>query len=294
MSRNKARCWIEAMRLRTLPVSLSGVIYAVGLGMTSWHFRPIAAALCLLFALLAQIASNFANEYYDFKAGFDKSGRIGPRRGVTEGDISPRAMKTATFATLAAACAVGCFLVWSYGQWWMYAVGIITALGVIAYSTGPFPLSRHCLGELAVICFFGIIPVCLTYILMGGTYGWWLLAASFGIGLMGANVLIVNNYRDMDDDKAVSKHTLTVAIGRRATAAIYLANGILALILTLPAWIASSRYWWIIPLTYTICHTTLYFRLSRLTGTALNPLLGITAILMLFYTTGFIITILLS
>ena len=294
MGRDKASAWIEAMRLRTLPVSLAGVIYAVGLGLATWHFRPVPAVLCLIFALLAQIASNFANEYYDFKRGFDRVGRDGPRRGVTEGDLTPGSMKIATFATLGVACAVGCVLVVLYGQWWMFPVGLLTALGVVAYSTGPFPLSHHGLGEVAVVCFFGIIPVCLTYILMDGPWGWWLLAASVGIGLMGANVLIVNNYRDADDDRAVGKRTLAVVMGRRAMAMFYCADGILALILTLPAWLASSRLWWVGPAIYLAGHLTLSFRLTRLSGSALNPLLGMTAVLMLVYALGFLLTVLFS
>ncbi len=282
------------MRLRTLPVSIAGVLYAVGLGVVTWRFSLVPAALCLLFALLAQIASNFANEYYDFKAGLDRAGREGPRRGVTEGDISPAAMKRATFATLGAACAVGCVLVALYGQWWMYVVGILTALGVMAYSTGPYPLSHHGLGELAVIFFFGIIPVCLTYMLMGGYAGWWLLAAAAGIGLMGANVLVVNNYRDADDDCAVGKRTLAVKLGRRAMAAIYCTNGFLALMLTLPPWLAASRLWWIVPVLYLAGHSLLTLRLTRLSGSRLNPLLGMTAMLMLIYALGFLLTVILS
>lgn len=292
--RSKAACWIEAMRLRTLPVSLAGVVYAAGLGVATGHFSAIPAALCLVFALLAQIASNFANEYYDFKAGLDRAGREGPRRGVTEGDIAPSSMKHATFATLGAACAVGCVLVAVYGEWWMYAVGVLTALGVMAYSTGPYPLSHHGLGEVAVVCFFGLIPVSLTYILMGGQWAWWLLAASIGLGLMGANVLVVNNYRDMDDDRAVGKRTLAVMIGRRSTAAIYCANGIFALILTLPAWVATSTLWWIVPAIYLAGHTVLSLRIVRLRGSALNPMLGMTAVLMLVYALGFLLTALLS
>ena len=189
------------MRLRTLPVSLAGIIAACALTLTSRCFSLTAAILCLLFATLAQIASNFANEYYDFKAGLDAPGRDGPRRGVTEGDISPRAMKAATYGVLAAACAVGLAIAATAG-WWLVGAGIIIALGVIAYSAGPFPLSRHGLGEIAVIFFFGIIPVNLTYYVMSGVL--WMpdvFMTSLSIGLMGANVLIVNNYRDADADR---------------------------------------------------------------------------------------------
>lgn len=294
MGRSKAACWIEAMRLRTLPVSLAGVIYSVGLGLATWHFSLVPAILCLVFALLAQIASNFANEYYDFKRGFDRIGREGPRRGVTEGDITPAAMKRATFATLGVACAVGCLLVAFYGEWWMYVAGVLIALGVMAYSTGPYPLSHHGLGEIAVVCFFGIVPVCLTYMLMGGLWGWWLFAAAAGIGLMGANVLIVNNYRDVEDDRSVGKHTLAVILGRRAMRAVYFANGILALILTLPGWLASSQLWWLVPAIYLVGHTALWLRLGQLDGARLNPLLGMTAVLMLVYAVGFLLTVVLS
>lgn len=294
MGRSKVACWIEAMRLRTLPVSLAGVIYAVGLGINTDHFRLMPAMLCLIFALLAQIASNFANEYYDFKSGLDRVGRDGPRRGVTEGDISPESMKYATFATLGVACVTGCVLVAVFGYWWMFIIGILTALGAMAYSTGPYPLSHHGLGEVAVVCFFGIIPVCLTYLLMGGEWGWWLGAASVGIGLMGANVLIVNNYRDIDDDRAVGKRTLAVRLGRLSMRVIYCSNGIYALAFTFPAWLSAGRFWWIVPAVYLLGHIFLCLRLKRLSGRELNPLLGMTAVLMLVYAVGFLLTVIIS
>lgn len=286
---SKMKCWVEAMRLRTLPVSLAGVLFGVAMAVAGAGFKAVPALLCFLFALLAQIASNFANEYYDFKAGLDRAGREGPRRGVTEGDITPGAMKAATFATLGAACVSGCVLVALYGQWWMYVVGLLTALAVIAYSTGPYPLSRNGLGEVAVIFFFGIIPVTLTYYLETGAMSAAVSAASVGIGLMGANVLIVNNYRDADDDAAVGKRTLAVKWGRKTVSIIYLVNGILALVLTWPEWIVLPPQAWIVPLVYLLAHVFLYSRLRSLTGKALNPLLGGTAMLMLFYAVGYAI-----
>ena len=115
--------WIEAMRLRTVPVSISGVLAGISCAVAMGCFKVVPAVLCLLFAMLAQIASNFGNEYYDYKNGVDKKGREGFRRGVTEGDISPTAMKYATFGTLGAAAAVGCLMLF-YGSWWMIPVGI--------------------------------------------------------------------------------------------------------------------------------------------------------------------------
>lgn len=281
------KVWIEAMRLRTLPVSLAGVIYAGALGLLTDCFSLMPWVLALLFALLAQIASNFANEYFDFRAGLDRPGREGPRRGVTEGDIAPRAMLGAALGTLAAACAIGVALVAIWGQWWMYVAGVAVALGVLAYSTGPYPLSHHGLGEVAVVIFFGIVPVSLTYMLMGGLCHYWVMAAAVGVGLMGANVLMVNNYRDADDDCAVGKQTLAVKLGRAAVSNLYLASGYLAAMLTLPEWIAVARWGWICPCVYAVAHSILYGMLRARKGQALNPLLGVTAVLMLLYSLAF-------
>ena len=203
--------WIEAMRLRTLPVSAAGVLTAIGYNVGDGTFKAAPAALCLIFALLAQVASNFANEYYDYRDGLDRAGRDGPRRGVTEGDITPGAMLRATYATLGMACCVGLSLLW-WGGWWLLIAGIVIAIGAMAYSAGPYPLSRHGLGEVAVIIFFGVIPVNLTYYVQSGYFAWPVGIASAAIGLMGANVLLVNNYRDADDDAMMLKRRTGRAI----------------------------------------------------------------------------------
>lgn len=281
-------CWIEAMRLRTLPVSVAGVITAVGFAFLSGHFLWLPALLCLIFAVLAQIASNFANEYYDYRDGLDRPGREGPRRGVTEGDITPRAMLAATFGTLVAACCVGLSLIY-WGGWWLLPAGIIIALAVIAYSTGPYPLSHHGLGEVAVFFFFGIIPVNLTYYVQAGSFDLSVLFGSATVGLMGANVLLVNNYRDMEDDRAVGKHTLAVLAGRHFAAALYLLNGWIGAALMLPVWMALPAGAIAVPLVYVILHTTLWCLVITRHGHRLNPLLGATAMLMLIYSVAFVI-----
>ena len=157
------------MRLRTLPVSISGVLAGTALAIWQERFSIVPAALCLLFAVSAQITSNFANEYYDYKNGMDRKGRDGFRRGVTEGDITPQAMRSATFVMLALAALTGCALLY-IGEWWLLPVGICILLAALAYSAGPYPLSHHGLGDLAVVIFFGIVPVTLTYWLQTG--GW--------------------------------------------------------------------------------------------------------------------------
>lgn len=285
------RAWIEAMRLRTLPVSTAGVLAGTGCACMAGRPQWGAATLCLIFAILAQVASNFANEYFDYRDGLDRPGREGPRRGVTEGDINPRGMKTATFATLAMACCVGLGLV-AYGGWWLVPAGAGIALGALAYSAGPYPLSRHGLGEVAVIVFFGIVPVVLTcYVQVGTwlaiTHDVWL--CGLAIGLMGANILIVNNYRDLEDDKSVGKTTLAVIIGRPATAAIYLLDGLGAAALMWPLWDMLPTVAIAAPIVYILLHTILWTRLIKLRGHRLNPILGMTAMLMAIYALAFLI-----
>ena len=292
--KQKIKIWLECFRPRTLPVSLSGVIIAIGLAKWHQHFQWIPAMLCLTFALLAQIASNTANEYFDYLQGTDKPGRVGPRRGVTEGDIKPETLRNVTFGLLAVACIVGCCLI-PYGGWWLLPVGIIIALAALAYSTGPYPLSYHGLGELTVFIFFGIVPVNLTYYVMALRFDPLALLFSIAIGLMGVNVLLINNYRDVEDDRAAGKNTQTVMRGRPVTAFAYLLNGytamaILAVFWFMIAWFKVLPLWaLLIPVLYLVMHTATWYKLRHRDGSALNPLLGETARNMLIFTILFTI-----
>lgn len=283
------KAWIEAMRLRTLPVSTAGVVMGVALGLKQGTFNVAVTVGCFLFAIMAQIASNFANEYYDFRSGADKPGRVGPRRGVTEGDITPQAMLRAAVTLLLSAAWIGCVMVWYWGQWWMFLVGAIVVVGALGYSAGPYPLSRNGLGEVAVIGFFGVVPVCLTYVLEGALWQWNVLWMSFGIGLMGANVLIVNNYRDVEDDRAAGKLTLAVKMGRNVVLAIYAVNGVIAVMLGWSCWQETGYWQWIVPGAYLAFHFLLAFMLKKRDGARLNPLLGMTAMLMLLYAVAYLV-----
>lgn len=277
--------WIEAMRLRTLPVSIAGVLAGVGYALWKGCFRPVPALLCLAFAICAQIASNFGNEYYDYRNGMDRKGREGFRRGVTEGDISPAAMRNATFTMLALSAAIGCSLL-IYGGLWLIPIGCAVLLFALAYSTGPYPLSHNGLGDITVVVFFGIVPVILTYYLQTG--GWdgfpMLLALSVAIGLLAANVLIVNNYRDMEDDKAVGKRTTAVIFGRRAMGYVYLVSGLSAMFLLIPLWIQLPLWGISAPAVYLVLHLSTWRSLIARDGSALNPILGKTAANLLLFT----------
>ncbi len=284
----KIIAWIEAMRLRTLPVSIAGVVIAIGFNIMHGNFKAEPAILCLVFAVLCQIASNFANEFFDFKAGRDKIGREGPRRGVTEGDITPRSMLLATLFVLLLAAIAGLSLTYWAGAWLIF-IGIAVALGVFAYSAGPFPLSTHCLGEVGVFIFFGLVPVNFTYYVQALSWSTPVLYAAASLGLMGANVLIVNNYRDRDDDSTVGKHTLANMLPRPAMPILYCANSLVAVALMLPTWLTFSFVWSIVPALYIFESLMIVRKLTKLHGAALNPLLGMTSIAMLGYAILFVV-----
>lgn len=275
--------WIEAMRLRTLPVSVAGVAAGTGCAAFRHGFSVVPMLICLVFAVVAQIASNFANEYFDYKYGLDKKGREGFRRGVTEGDISPRAMLRATLLLLAFDSLLGCSLIW-YGGWWMIAVGVAVAVFALAYSAGPWPLSHHGLGDLAVVFFFGFVPVTFTaYLQMMPTLGVFrfdslIAAVSLAVGLMAANVLIVNNCRDCEADREVGKRTTAVILGRKTMTWVYLVNGFIAALCMAmaltwsPMWTVGGIY------GYIVAHVLLWQRLRNREGSALNNVLKFTSI----------------
>ncbi|MCH5218790.1 MAG: 1,4-dihydroxy-2-naphthoate octaprenyltransferase [Muribaculaceae bacterium] len=278
-----AKAWIEATRPRTLPVSVAGVMGGLACSLTFGHFRLLPFLICLVFALLAQIVSNFANEYYDYKSGIDRKGREGFRRGVTEGDIRPATMKRVTFILLGADCLIGASLI-IWGGWWLIFVGLLIAIFALAYSAGPFPLSRIGLGDIAVVIFYGIIPVCFTAYLTGGTSAHMQLTAPVGLalGLLADNVLIVNNYRDAVDDKKVGKLTTVVIFGRKIMLGVYCLNFTLALTVITVFFVINRPVVWIVCwAVIEILYIFVAAKIAGNSGAALNPRLKQTAQLML-------------
>lgn len=235
MKENKSliNAWLEAARPKTLPASLSPVLLACVLAWRDGVFRLAPALLCLGVALLAQIASNFANDYFDFKKGADTEERLGPERAVAQGWIAPKAMLRATFLTLGLSCLCGCMLL-LYAGWELIPVGVAIALCVLAYSAGPFPLAYNGLGDVCVVLFYGIIPVCFTYYVQALSFSLLALLLSLSVGLLSTNILIVNNYRDYVQDKAARKRTTIVLFGRGFGKVVYLLNGLVAVLLAIP------------------------------------------------------------
>lgn len=207
------RVWLEATRPRTLPAAIAPVLVGTALAERSGGARPAAAAACLGFALLIQIGTNFANDYYDFLKGADTAERVGPRRAVASGLIRPAAMRAAMIAVFAAAFLVGLTLL-GYGGWPLLVVGVTSIACGVAYTGGPYPLAYHGLGDVFVFIFFGLVAVGATAFVQTGALGPAIWIAGSGVGALAMNILVANNYRDVETDAKAGKRTLLVRWGR--------------------------------------------------------------------------------
>jgi len=287
----KITSFLSATRPRTLPASISPVLLGTAMAVRDGDFKPAAALLCTGVALFAQIASNFANDYFDFKNGSDTPDRQGPVRMSASGGLNPETILYGSICFITAACLCGLGLLF-YAPWWIIPVGIAIALCVYAYSAGPFPLSRHALGDLAVYLFYGIIPVTLTFFVQSGRFTPAVLFLGIAAGLLSDNILLVNNYRDVEEDRACGKKTTVVIFGRPWAVKKYLVNIILAALMliitstTFPAMAVSALLiLWGIHLWNTLRHTT---------GRPLNKLLGTTALTVFIWSLAASAVILLS
>jgi len=208
------RIWLEASRPRTLPAAVIPVVVGTSLAFAHEAANYGKAAVCLAFALLVQIGTNFANDYFDFVKGADTATRVGPRRAVAAGLVSPRKMMIATTLVLGVAFAVGLVLVRD-GDLVLLPVGIVSIVCALAYTGGPFPLGYHGLGDLFVFLFFGLVAVTTTFFVQSGYVSPDVTTCAAAIGLLAANILVPNNYRDMETDAKAGKRTLVVRFGRR-------------------------------------------------------------------------------
>lgn len=275
--------WLGATRPRTLPAAVAPVLVGTALAWHDGRLIPAAAALCLGFALLVQIGTNFANDYYDFLRGADTPDRVGPRRAVAAGLVAPATMRAAMFAVFGAAFLTGLGLV-AWGGPWLIAVGIASILCGIAYTGGPFPLAYHGLGDVFVFLFFGLVAVGGTYFVQAGAVTVDAILAGTPVGLLAANILVVNNYRDAETDAVANKRTLVVRLGRPAARAQF--NASLAGALAMPVVFLARGYrpWVLLPLVLAPLAWSHVRRLQKeVSPKALIALLGDTGKLLALY-----------
>lgn len=222
--------WIKAARPKTLLVSMAPVIMTVALVSVFVKINWLPAIICLVFAVMAQIISNFVNDYSDGVKGIDEN-RIGPERMVASGLISPQKMRRGIMTMCAVTFVLGCSLMY-WGGLILLPFGIVIMLCALAYSMGPFPLSQHALGDMAVVLFYGIAPVVLTFFIQTGCINWQIFIAGLAIGMVINNLLIVNNYRDADEDLKNGKKTTVNVFGKHFMKAVYFTNPLIAIVLS--------------------------------------------------------------
>ncbi len=206
--------WLEATRPKTLPAAVVPVLLASSLAHVNGYFSWLPATICLIFALLVQIGTNFANDYLDGIKGTDTEKRLGPRRAVAIGLIQPGTMKKAAVRVLAISFFVGLGLI-PFGGWWLLIFGVASVACAWLYTGGPYPLAYNGLGDVFVVFFFGFVAVGCSYYVQAGRVSLDVLLLSLSSGLLVNNLLVVNNYRDLDEDRAAQKRTLVVLLGRR-------------------------------------------------------------------------------
>lgn len=210
-----------AIRPRTLPAAAAGVIMGSALAWGDGFFRLDAALTCLLTAVLLQIGSNLANDVFDFERGADTPQRSGPVRVTQARLLTPSQVKAGMAVVFGLATLLGLYLAW-LGGWPIILVGIAAILSAIAYTGGPFPLGYYGLGDLFVFIFFGVAAVAGTYYVQAGfvsAAAWWMAIPP---GLIITAILVVNNLRDMENDRKAGKRTLAVILGERSTKYQYL------------------------------------------------------------------------
>jgi 1,4-dihydroxy-2-naphthoate polyprenyltransferase len=213
--------WKLAIRPRTLLAAAAGVIMGSALAWRDGFFRLDAALACLFTALLLQIGSNLANDVFDFERGTDTPERLGPVRVTQARLLTPAQVKYGMIFVFSLAAAFGSYLAW-LGGWPIIIIGIAAILSAIAYTGGPFPLGYYGLGDLFVFIFFGLASVAGTYYVQAGfvstAAGWMTIPP----GLIITAILVVNNLRDLENDRKAEKRTLAVILGEKATRKQYL------------------------------------------------------------------------
>jgi 1,4-dihydroxy-2-naphthoate octaprenyltransferase len=280
--------WLLAARLRTLPASISPVIVGTALALREGKFDPLIFVATLGAAVLLQVGANYANDVFDYLKGADRM-RQGPLRVTQSGLLTPRQMLAGTAIVFGLAALIGVYLV-LIGGWPILLIGVLSILCAVAYTAGPFPLAYRGLGDLFAFVFFGVVAVMGTYYLQSGQFTLVSFIAALPNALFATAIIVVNNLRDMDADRAVGKRTLAVRIGDRATRVEYTITlaGAYLIPLILRAGDVMQGWAWLLPWASAPVAFALARDLWRTPRSpALNPVLGRTAQLNLIFSALF-------
>ena len=286
---NSLKAWILAIRPKTLTAASIPVMIGCALAYVYGYFQFTPALLCFLFAFLMQIDANFINDLYDFLKGTDREDRLGPERACAQGWITTKAMKVGIILTTLASGIVGLSLLY-YGGIEMIPVGIACILFAFLYTAGPYPLAYHGWGDALVLIFFGIVPVGCTFYVMAHEWNTAVTLASIACGLVIDTLLMVNNFRDREQDTLSGKRTLVVRLGARAGVILYFLLGMVACWYCVYFIVIGKIYAALLPQIYLIPHILTTQRMAKINrGKQLNSILGETSRNMLLF--GMLLTL---
>jgi 1,4-dihydroxy-2-naphthoate octaprenyltransferase len=237
--------WLIAIRPKTLPAAIAPVLVGTALAWAHGVSAPLPALAALVCALLIQIGTNLANDYFDYVKGTDIADRKGPTRVSQSGLLPLSQIRTGIVITFGLATLVGLYLI-VVGGWPILAVGIASIISAIAYTGGPFPIGYHGLGDLFAFLFFGLVAVSGTYYVQASTLTPEAVIVALPVGVLTTAILVVNNLRDIDTDSRTGKRTLAVMVGPKATRLEYVLLLAVAYAVPLSLWLAGLTSAWVL------------------------------------------------
>ncbi len=266
-----------AARPKTLFAAFAPVIVGASLAVAEKKFDAFSSVVALLCSILIQVATNYTNDLYDHLKGADTKERVGPKRALNEGWVTTTQMKTAIYLTFGTAFLMGLYLVYIGGPF-ILAIGILSIIAGFMYTGGPFPLAYNGLGDLFVFLFFGFVGTIGTYFINTSTVSSQALLASIPVGALVTNILVVNNYRDFEQDRKAGKRTLAVMFGKNFALGEYLTllGSSFAVPLIMFVYYDLNAWIFLPYLTLPFAYKLIIMLLNR-HGSELNPALELTA-----------------
>lgn len=266
-----------AARPKTLAAAATPVLLGCALAASDGWLQPIPAILCFLFAFTMQIDANFINDFFDYLKGSDREDRLGPERACAQGWITLNAMKHGIAATTILSGIWGIMILFFSGLE-MVPVGLLCILFAFLYTAGPYPLAYHGWGDVLVFVFFGFVPVGCTYYTMCHDWNWNVTIACTAAGIVADLLLMLNNYRDIEQDRISGKKTIIVRLGAKAGRWMYLSMGFIASLLCLLFILTGHPWAAILPQLFLLPHVNTWHHMVRINkGKELNKVLGETA-----------------
>lgn len=257
--------WFRIVRPQTLFASICPVIVAL-LTMNETVVSWTIAWVTIVCALGLQILSNLINDYYDFVRGTDKKGRAGFKRALAEGEVSENQMRRACLVTLAICIISGLYLV-ANGGWVILAIGVTALLFAWLYTATSHSLSYLGIADIFVFLYYGVIASSGTYFLQTGGFSWEVFFAGAVCGLISMCVLLINNLRDMDDDRLAGKRTLPVRFGKKA------GEGLMLVVVLLMPVMAYLAFGFNLPMLVIVPGLCLFVAVTKAKGVTFNKLL---------------------